>query len=293
MGKRIRIVNRSGKSDAQLTPEGVEVCAADLYNPSAAAAMTLGAVTAYQCAQPAYHRWAQEFPPLQTSIIDGVGQSGVKLVLGDNLYMYGKMNGQPMREDTLHNPVAKKSKIRAQMADAAMAAHQSGKIRIAIARGADFYGAGVLGSAFGERTFPAILAGKAGEMTGNGDTPHTVTYIDDFGKAMANIGNADHAMGQVWHVPNAPTITQRQFLTLAFELAGTPAKFTTIGPLMMRLAGLFIPAAREVVEMMYEFTEPFIVDHSKYTKTFGDHSTPFRDGIQATLNWYKTKSTTH
>lgn len=288
-GKHVRLVNRSGKSDAHLTPQGVEICAVDLYSPSAAAEMTKGATTAYQCAQPAYHRWQEEFPPLQASIIDGVGQSGAKLVLGDNLYMYGKMNGQPMREDTPHNPIAKKSKVRSEMAKAAMAAHQSGKIRLAVARGADFYGAGVLGSAFGERTFPAILAGKAGEMTGNGDILHTVTYIDDFGTAMANIGNADHAMGQVWHVPNAPTITQRQFLTTVFEAVGKPAKFTTITPLMLRLVGIFMPAAREVVEMMYEFTEPFIVDHSKYAQAFGDHATPFREGIKTTLDWYKNR----
>lgn len=286
-GKRVRLVNRSGKTDPSLTPTGVEVCAADLYSPSAAAAMTDGAVAAYQCAQPAYHRWAEEFPPLQAAIIDGVAQSGARLVIGDNLYMYGETGGQPMREDTPHRPVAKKSKVRAAMADAALAAHQSGKIQLALVRGADFYGAGVLGSLFGERTFPAILAGKAGEMTGNGDVPHTVTYIDDFGLALATIGNAPHAMGQVWHVPNAPTVTQREFLTIVFDVVGKPAKFTTISPWMMRLVGLFMPSAREVVEMMYEFTQPFVVDHSKYERTFGNHATPLRDGITATVAWYR------
>lgn len=293
MGKRVRIVNRSGKTDATLTPQGVEVRSADLYSPAAAAEVTEGAVAAYQCAQPAYHRWAQEFPSLQAAIIDGVGQSGAKLVLGDNLYMYGHTGGKPMREDTPQNPTAKKSKVRAEMANAALAAHQAGKIRLALVRGADFYGAGVLGSAFGERLFPAILAGKAGELTGNGEMPHTITYIDDFGQAIANVGNTDAAMGQVWHAPNAPTVTQREFVTLAFELAGKPAKFTTIGPMMMRFAGLFVPAAREVVEMMYEFTQPFIVDHSKYAKLFGDHATPFRTGIAATLDWYKTHFVAH
>ena len=288
-GKQVRMVNRSGKSDPNLTPQGVEVVSADLYSASAAAAVTLGAVAAYQCAQPAYHKWVQEFPPLQTAIIEGVGQSGAKLVLGDNLYMYGKTGGAAMREDTPHNPVAKKSKLRAQMADSAMAAHKSGKIRLAIGRGADFYGPGVLGSAFGDRVFPAILAGKAGELTGNGDLPHTITYIYDFGKALVNIAESDDAMGQIWHVPNAPTTTQRQFLAKAFERAGKPAKYTTVGPLMMRIAGLFVPAAREVVEMMYEFTESFVVDHSKYVKAFGNHATSHADGIKATLDWYKAR----
>jgi len=288
-GKQIRLVNRSGKSDPKLTPQGVEIVPCDLYSASATAEVTRGAAAVYQCAQPAYSKWVQEFPALQAAIIDGVSQSGAKLILGDNLYMYGKTGGAAMREDTPHHPVAKKSKLRAAMADSAMAAHQSGKIRLAIGRGADFYGRGVLGSAFGERTFPAILAGKAGEMTGNGDVPHTITYIDDFGKALVNIGESDDAMGQVWHVPNAPTTTQRQFLATAFKVAGKSAKYTTVGPLMLRIAGLFMPSAGEVVEMLYEFTESFVVDHSKYVKAFGNHATSHADGIKTTLDWFAAR----
>jgi hypothetical protein len=32
-----------------------------------------------------------------------------------------------------------------------------------------------------------------------------------------------------------------------------------VWPLMMRIAGFFIPEARAAVEMMYEFTDPFVV----------------------------------
>jgi nucleoside-diphosphate-sugar epimerase len=286
MGKRVRIVNRRGTLDPVLAPAGAQPHAADLYDPAAVAHAAAGAVALYQCAQPSYTRWPQEFPPLQAAILEGAARAGAKVILGDNLYMYGRTHGQPMREDSPINPVGKKGVTRAQMAEAALTAHKAGSVRVAIVRGSDFYGRGVMGSLFGERTFPAILAGKAGEAVGNPDLPHSITYIDDFGRALANVGTADDALGQVWHAPNAPTGTQRQFLHEAFELAGKPAKVAVMGRFMLMLGGLFIPAAREVIETLYQFTDPFVVDDSKYTRRFGHHATAYRDGLRATLDWY-------
>lgn len=57
----------------------------------------------YQAAQPNYDEWPQKFPALQKSILDGLAGSGAKLVLVENLYMYGKMNGRPLSEDMPYN----------------------------------------------------------------------------------------------------------------------------------------------------------------------------------------------
>ena len=40
-------------------------------------------------------------------------------------------------------------------------------------------------------------------------------------------------------------------------------------------------------EMMYEFEKPFIVDSSKYVNAFGDESTPIREAIRETLEWFR------
>jgi len=60
-----------------------------------------------------------------------------------------------------------------------------------------------------------------------------------------------------------------------------------MGKTMMRLGGMFIPEARESVEMMYEFEEPFIVDSSKIEREFGLKATPLRESIKQTLDWYR------
>jgi nucleoside-diphosphate-sugar epimerase len=46
--------------------------------------------------------------------------------------------------------------------------------------------------------------------------PHTYTYIGDFARAMIILGEREEGLGQVWHVPNAPTISTREILNLLF-----------------------------------------------------------------------------
>jgi nucleoside-diphosphate-sugar epimerase len=280
---QIRMVNRSGSA---AVPPQVEVVAADAYDPENTQAVTQGATVVYQCAQPGYTQWQALFPKLQASIVEGVAANSAKLIVGDNLYMYGAVNG-PMHEDLPNAATTRKGRTRAQMAEALLKAHQQELVQVAIARASDFYGPGVLGSVMGDRVFPAVLTGKTAAATGNLDVPHTYTFIDDFGKALVVLGKQPEALGQIWHVPNAETVTTRQFLTLAFQQAGHPPNMSGMGKFMMRLGGLFIPEARETVEMMYEFEQPFVVDHSKYAQAFGNHATPLDTALQLTLAWYR------
>jgi nucleoside-diphosphate-sugar epimerase len=285
-GKTVKMVNRSGKRPAEI-PASVEIVAGDAYKADFTRSVSRGAAAVYQCAQPEYHQWAELFPSLQAAILEGAAANGAKLIVAENLYMYGDTNGQPIREDLPYAAQTRKGKLRGEMANTLLAAHRAGKVQVAMARGADFYGPAVLGSALGERTIPPLLKGKAAELTGSADQPHTFTYIDDFGEALAILGERPEALGQAWHVPNPPTLTQRQLITLFFKEAGLPVKITVMGKFMLQLAGLFMPAAREVVEMMYEFEKPFIVDSSKFVRAFGDIATPHEQAIKPTLAWYR------
>jgi nucleoside-diphosphate-sugar epimerase len=285
-GKQVRIVNRSGKMAQQ--PDGVELRAGDLYDPGFVKEVTQGAATAYQCAQPGYTEWPQKFPPLQEAIIAGMSGSGARLVIAENLYMYGDTGGQPMREDLPYHAHTRKGQVRAAMSDAALAAHQAGKLPITLGRGSDFFGPWALGSSLGERVFYPALAGKTASFVGKLDVPHTATYIKDFGRALAILGEREEALGRAWHVPNdRPRITQGEFAGLISAELGQPVKASAMGKFMLRLGGLFIPEARESVEMFYEFDRPFIVDSSQFEQTFGMKATPIEDAIRETVAWYR------
>ena len=281
-GHRVRLVNRSGRASA---PQGAEVVAADALEPVQAKEAVKGARVVYQCAQPAYTRWPEDFPPLQRAILNAAADAGAKLVLADNLYMYGEVSG-PIHEDLPYAAKTRKGKVRAAMAKEALEAHKQGKLRVAVGRASDFYGPFVKDSALGDRVFEPLLKGKSAGLVGDIDEPHSYTFIGDFGEVLAVLGERDEADGEAWHVPNAPTRSTREVITKAFELAGKLPKMSGMGRLMMRLGGIFIPGARETVEMMYEFEKPFVVDDGKFKRVFGDVSTPFEAGLEQTLTWY-------
>ena len=95
-------------------------------------------------------------------------------------------------------------------------------------------------------------------------------------------------------MPNdQPMITQGDLVRMFAEEAGVEPKISSMGRLMMTIGGFFIPEAKETVEMMYEFDQPFIVDLSKFERTFGMKATPMRDAIKETVAWYKSHPEKH
>ena len=260
--------------------------AGDAYNLDFTRQACQGAAVVYQCAQPQYQDWAEKFPLLQANILEGAASSGAKFIVGENLYMYGEVNG-PIRESLPYSAQTHKGRVRGEMAKAVLEAHRSGKVRAASARGSDFYGPVVLNSTLGDRAIIPALQGKSASLIGQLDLPHTYSYIDDFGKAMVILGERDDALGQAWHVPNPPTLTQRQLMTLFFDEIGKPPKMSGMGKLMLSLGGLFVPPARETLEMMYEFEKPFVVDDSKFKQAFGDIATAQQEAVKATVIWYR------
>ncbi len=285
-GETVRVVSRSGVMAE--APQGVELVAGDLYNAGVVRDLTQGAAVAYQCAQPHYWEWPQKFPPLQAAIIEGLAGSGTKLVIGENTYMYGDTDGKPLTEDLPYAAHTRKGKVRAAMSEAALAAHKAGKVPVALGRGSDFFGPWALDSGFGDRVFYPALAGKGASFAGKLDLPHTATYIEDFGKALVILGEREEALGRAWHVPSdRPQITQGQFAELVFAETGHPVKASGMGKTMLRIGGIFIPGAREVVEMMYEFEKPFVVDSSQFERAFGVQATPIAEAVKATVAWYR------
>ena len=286
-GYQVRVVSRSGTMEH--APAGVGLAAADLYDAAAVRAVAREASAAYQCAQPAYTEWPARFPPLQAAIIEGLTGAGTRLVIAENLYMYGPVTGE-MTEQLPNAATTRKGRARAQMSEDALAAHAAGKVPVAVGRGSDFFGPWVLDSLFGDRVFRPALSGKAANFAGKLDAAHTATYIRDFGRALAVLGERDEALGQIWHVPNdCPELTQRRFGEMVFEAIGKPAKLATTGRAIMMIGGLFIPAARESVEMMYEFEKPFIVNSRKFERTFGMRATPMAQAISETVEWYQAR----
>jgi nucleoside-diphosphate-sugar epimerase len=278
------VITRSGAS-----VPGATSVAADLSDPTAAKAALVGADVLYQCAQPAYHRWPQEFPGLQRSILDACADHDALFVAMENLYAYGPVSG-PLHEGLPLAATTRKGRVRAAMWLELESAHRQGRVRTVAARASDFFGPGVEGSAFGDRFFEPLLTGKGAEVLGDPDRLHSVSHVDDIGEALVRLAGAPETWGRPWHVPNAPTTTVREFVELAAAVAGVEPKLRPMPAWKLRLGGLFIPPARETIEMLYEFTDDFVVDHSAYAAALGDHATPLNESVAATVEAFRSGS---
>ena len=170
-----------------------------------------------------------------------------------------------------------------------MEADAIGKVRVAVGRASDFFGPRVLVSAAGEQVFGRAVEGKSAQVAGDPDLPHTFTYTPDIGKGLVVLGEREDALGRAWHLPSPETLTTREFVKTIFEEAGKPARVQAAPKILLRAMGLFNPGIREMIEMLYEFEEPFVVDHSDFTRTFGEHATPLGDAVRATVRWYRAQ----
>lgn len=280
----VRAVNRSGKRPA-LMPEDVEILAADLADPAQAVQAAQGAAVLYQALNPPYHQWQELFPPLQANALEAAKSAGARYVSIENLYMYDSSG--VITEDSPVRPRSKKGQVRAEMAAEVMAAHQRGDVRAAALRSSDYYGPGVLLSAMGERVFGSLVAGKKAQLTAAADVPHSWAYIEDVGRAAAILGTNEAALGKAWIAPHAPACTQAEMVKTAAQVLGTEPQYVVVSSMMMRLVGLFNPGARASVEMMYEFTEPFVVDSGNFQRTFDLSPTPLETGVERTVRWYQ------
>jgi nucleoside-diphosphate-sugar epimerase len=283
----VRIVSRHRPATSA---DGVNWRAADATDGEAATDAAKGASVIYQCLNAPYTQWPELFPPLQRGVLTAAERTGALLVTMENIYGYGPTGGKPMTEDLPLAATTSKGQARAAMTAELLAAAQAGRVRIAIGRASDFFGAGVTESSLGERVFGNAVAGKRADFIGNPGLPHTYSYVPDIAAGLATLGTDERAAGQVWHLPGPETVTTRALLDLVAGEVSHPVRIRSLPKVVVRALGLVNPLMRELAEMAYEFEEPFVLDTTKYQSIFGTAATPLATAISDTIAWYRTQT---
>ena len=284
-GRPTRAVSRSGKA----IESGAEAVAADVSDPEQARRAVEGASVVYHSAQPAYHRWVQEFPVMNRSVIEAVRLAEARLVYIDNLYMYGP-TAEARTEETPQRASDKKGVLRAKLAKELLEVHERGELRVVIGRLPDYFGPGGLGSATGELFFDAAVQGKTVRWLGDLDSPHSLAYLPDVGRAFVTLGTHDAAMGRAWHLPIVGSPTGRELATTTSRVLGRQVKISATGKTVLRLVGLFDPTVRETTEMLYQWEQPFLVSDGAFQQALGPQEpTPLDEAVAATVEWFKAR----
>lgn len=287
-GEAVRLVSRSNRTSGEIP--GVVFVQADAREADTLTAATSGADVIYCTANVAYHRWPQELPVLWRGIFDAAAKARAHLVLATNLYAYGAPKGA-LTEASEVRPNTRKGRVRAELEREAIARAEAGEFRLSVVRASDFYGPAVKDAIFGDRFLPPLLAGKPGQLFGTRTARHSYSYVPDFAATLVAAGRRDPEAPETWLVPNDRPVTIPELETLIAALLaerGLPpsARITTVGAGALRLAGLFMPAAGEVVEMLYEWNRDFVTDSSRTQTVLGLSPTPLEDGLRAAIAWY-------
>ena len=132
------------------------------------------------------------------------------------------------------------------------------------------------------------MAGKPANFLGDPDVVHTYTYADDCARALVTLGQREEALGETWHIPNAPPIKSRDLLEMIFAELGAEPRIRVANGLVLSGLALFNSGMRRLKrEKVYQFTTPWLVDHSKFESRFGADITSYEDGVEETVSWVK------
>ena len=288
-GEDVRVLTRRGGPSVGR----IEHLAIDATDTAALTSASRHAVAIHNCANPPYHRWATDWPPLAGALLAAAEATGAVYAITGNLYPYGPQDGA-MTESTADGATDAKGMIRAQMWREAKALHEAGRIRAVEVRAADYYGPGITSQGhFGERTLPQLLSGKAIQLLGNVDVPHSFTYVPDVARALIAAAANPQMWGGIWHVPTATARTQREMATAIADAAGAPKARVRATPwALLRVIGIANPMIREIIKLAYQFDRPYVLDSTRSQVMLGQQPTPLAEGITETIAWWRARQGT-
>ena len=283
--ENIRLVSRSPKPVA-----GAEMIAANLLDEEAVRKAVAGSDIVYLLAGIEYNHkiWKRDWPVIMNNVIKACKQAKAKLIFFDSVYPYGIPKGNTITEDTPFAPRSKKGVIRAETDTLLLNEMKKGELDVIITRAADFYGPRVT-----EKSAPGILVfgnmkkGKTPQWLVNPNVKRSFTYTPDAAEAVYILSQHPEAFNQTWVLPSAqPALTGRQFTALAAKYMGGKTKPFVLPKWMLKIIGWFNPFMGELYEMLYQDEFGYILDSSKFERTFGFTPTSYEEGVKETAKWY-------
>lgn len=285
-GHRVRVLTRSGSGPEHPLVERRRV---DVSMQEQLRAAMTEVDTVFHCIHGSRYNaevWARELPAAEQAVLGAAGEAGAVAVFPESLYSYSHPE-KPMIEDGPRQATGGKRGVRTALLQA-RAASKTPTVSVVAS---DFFGPRVLLSHAGDRMVPRILSGKRLQVVGSADTPHSFTYVPDLAAAMIRAAATPSAWNTVLHAPSNPALSQRELAEAFATAAGVRSpKVSTIPGWVIRAAGLVSADMRELVENLYQFQEPFILDSTKSEQLLGLEPTPLDTAARATVQWWREKA---
>ncbi|MCA9593803.1 MAG: NAD-dependent epimerase/dehydratase family protein [Myxococcales bacterium] len=281
-GHRVRIVRRSDKPVG--TP-GVEVVAGDARDAGFAIRASEGATVIYHCMNPGEYSsrvWEEDVPRLGEALIAAALEHDARLVVLDNLYAYGPLQGRRTEETPLL-AAGRKGQVRVRWAERLEQARVEQGLRYVAGRAGDFFGEGADQALVSPDAVRGIRKGKRPIALGDVDAPHAFSYTLDVAAALAALGEAKQDVeGTVFHLPVHEVSPRELFSRIGRELGVERVEPRRIARWVLWVLAPFVALFRELLETYYQWDGPFLVDDSRFRARFSGVGVSLSEAVQKT-----------
>jgi nucleoside-diphosphate-sugar epimerase len=284
-GQRVRLIRRA-PGPAQ---DGVEVLHGDVSDASFCADAVRGSRAVYLCLHPPddERAWADSLPRTAENLVSAAGRAKARLVVLDHVHTLAPAAGRRIDEDAPLAPTSRQGEAGARTVRRLVEAHRRGAVAAVIARTADLYGPGCEHGVFGRAFWTPALRGSEVPMRVNLESPHTYHLVRDVAAALALLGTVEHeVLGRVFMLPCAPAAPTRRLLELMAAALGAPIVPRRLRRVHLPAVGLFDRSARDLVEMLYRWDQPLVVDDRRFRAHFPQVvPTTLEQGARETVAW--------
>ncbi len=278
-GHAVRVVRRSAR------PVGEhEVVSGDARDAAFARRASEGGAALYHCMNPSAYRgraWEEELPAMMEALIDAALANDARLVVLDNLYAYGPTEGA-RTEATRLAASGRKGRVRARCAQMLERARDARGLRYVVGRAGDFFGPDADEALVSPAAVQGIAAGARPLALGDPDAPHAFSFTDDVVQALARLGDAPDVEGEVFHLP-VHVVSPRELYARIGARFGVTARPRRLGRLVLWLLWPFASLFRELLETLYQWDRPFLVDDARFRARFPDVGVTLEEAIDGTV----------
>ncbi|MGP6207388.1 NAD(P)H-binding protein [Cuniculiplasma sp. SKW3] len=286
----VKLAVRDVNKAKLLFGENLEVDQVDVLNAESIKSATNKIDYVYVAFNFPYNQWFK-YEIAMSHIISAARLNKSTIIFPGNVYGYGKFKKIPFDETHPLSSDTIKGRIRNEIEAKLKKNFIDGKIGLILPRFADFYGPNVTNDLFGAM-FKDAMKNKFVKWIINPDVLHSFTYIEDAARpTLLMVENDD--MGEVYHI-SSNAITGREFISKIFSHLGKSPKIRVYKEWELRLYSFINSQVREVLELSYEFEEPYVMSSEKFSSRYSDFKFADYDlGIEKTLNWFKKYSIDH
>jgi len=278
-GHTVRVVRRSQAA----VGEGIEVVAGDAMDPAFAQRVTEGAAVVYHCMNPsAYTKeaWSSEFPKFGESLIQAAVANDARLVVLDNLYAYGVVDG-PRTEDTPRAATGPKGRVRIAWEERLRQAAENDGLRFVAGRGGDFFGPGTSEqSLFSPAMVEGLRKGKSAWLIGASDAVHAFSFVPDVVEALVAFGEAGSDVeGEIFHLP-VIEVAPAELVERLAKAVGSNARSHTLPAWALTALAPIVPLFKNLQETLYQWDRPFRVSDAKLRARFPGLGSTLEEAVE-------------